>query len=94
MVVVEPDGVCFSTYCNGYLRGRFYIGAVAQLVRVPDCRSGGCRFKSGQPRSGAAHSVPVSQLMLPAGPMMDSKGFWVFLRIIKDLGLTMPIIIV
>jgi hypothetical protein len=25
-------------------------GAVAQLVRVPDCRSGGCRFKSGQPR--------------------------------------------
>jgi hypothetical protein len=25
-------------------------GAVAQLVRVLDCRSSGCRFKSGQPR--------------------------------------------
>lgn len=25
-------------------------GAVAQLVRVPDCRSGGCRFDPGRPR--------------------------------------------
>ena len=25
-------------------------GAVAQLVRVPDCRSGGCGFKSRRPR--------------------------------------------
>ena len=28
----------------------FLLGAVAQLVRVPDCLSGGCRFDSGQPR--------------------------------------------
>ena len=26
------------------------LGAVAQLVRVPDCRSGGCGFKSRRPR--------------------------------------------
>ena len=25
-------------------------GAVAQLVRVPDCRSGGCGFESRPPR--------------------------------------------
>ena len=25
-------------------------GAVAQLVRVPDCRSGGCGFESRRPR--------------------------------------------
>jgi hypothetical protein len=34
--------------------GRLYlgkkIGAVAQLVRVPDCRSGGCGFESRRPR--------------------------------------------
>ncbi len=26
------------------------FGAVAQLVRVPDCRSGGCGFESRPPR--------------------------------------------
>jgi hypothetical protein len=26
------------------------VGAVAQLVRVPDCRSGGCGFESRRPR--------------------------------------------
>ena len=26
------------------------LGAVAQLVRVPDCRSGGCGFESRRPR--------------------------------------------
>ena len=26
------------------------IGGVAQLVRVPDCRSGGCGFESRRPR--------------------------------------------
>ena len=31
--------------------GRFYIGAVAQLVRVPACRAGCCGFESHQPRS-------------------------------------------
>ncbi len=28
------------------------FGAVAQLVRVPDCRSGGCGFESRPPRFG------------------------------------------
>ena len=27
-------------------------GVVAQLVRVPDCRSGGCGFEPRRPRSG------------------------------------------
>src|SRR5690606_30885310 len=31
-------------------RHRETIGAVAQLVRVPDCRSGGCGFESRPPR--------------------------------------------
>ena len=29
------------------------FGAVAQLVRVPDCRSGGCGFESRPPRFGS-----------------------------------------
>ena len=33
------------------------VGDVAQLVRVPDCRSGGCEFESRRPRqSRTAHA--------------------------------------
>ena len=30
---------------------KYARGAVAQLARVPDCRSGGCGFESRRPRS-------------------------------------------
>src|SRR5688500_14697513 len=32
------------------LKFKVSIGAVAQLVRVPDCRSGGCGFEPRRPR--------------------------------------------
>src|SRR5262249_17808551 len=37
---------------SGVARIRPPNGDVAQLVRVPDCRSGGCGFESRRPRSG------------------------------------------
>ena len=37
------------------------VGGVAQLVRVPDCRSGGCGFESRRPRfvSGSLAGLEV-----------------------------------
>src|SRR5438874_3162928 len=49
------------------------VGGVAQLVRVPDCRSGGCGFESRRPRStqtpqgqdSAAFIISASTTRLP-----------------------------
>ena len=55
--VVAPSKVTMQRYGLHYLEvvgcsklSTIQQGAVAQLVRVLDCRSSGCRFKSGQPR--------------------------------------------
>ena len=61
-------------------------GAVAQLVRVPDCRSGGCGFKSRRPR---LHNIKrgnhlwlprfsvrggVSQMFVTVAPQFSRAG--------------------
>src|SRR5262245_22425060 len=43
-----------TTYARRFAKfvgGLADFGDVAQLVRVPDCRSGGCGFESRRPRS-------------------------------------------
>lgn len=40
------------------------FGAVAQLVRVPDCRSGGCGFESRPPRFRTPLPVGFSLRMI------------------------------
>ena len=53
--LIRPFGIVLSSNRNGAPaaggRELFQIGAVAQLVRVPDCRSGGCGFESRPRRS-------------------------------------------
>ncbi len=53
------------------------LGAVAQLVRVPDCRSGGCGFESRPPRSdnplspldrGLLRFTPSSRTLIDTAP--------------------------
>jgi hypothetical protein len=72
-----PDG---SNYNSGLKRG-----AVAQLVRVPDCRSGGCGFEPRRPRSleenagfmpGVFHARPSGRTggWLPPERQPDAGG--------------------
>lgn len=47
---LRPRGPCQGAV-DKYNRLFAALGDVAQLVRVPDCRSGGCGFESRRPRS-------------------------------------------
>ena len=47
--LIRPFGIVLSPMETAFGDSRktpFQVGAVAQLVRVPDCRSGGCGFES------------------------------------------------
>ncbi len=65
-------------------------GAVAQLVRVPDCRSGGCGFESRRPRlshltttDDKSHQTPCSargfvfdgRLLCPSAPRQTRSPY-------------------
>lgn len=73
----------FAT-ARGESCGRRQSGAVAQLVRVPDCRSGGCGFKSRRPRwhrfLTCAHCTPEDSLPFVTASLFSfrSRPLWRF----------------
>ena len=51
--VNDEINICLEIFVNrvqSSLMQLVQLGGVAQLVRVPDCRSGGCEFESRRPR--------------------------------------------
>ena len=54
--ILSPAFVC---------SGPRLVGDVAQLVRVPDCRSGGCGFESRRPRQSWPFSFFLIFLLSP-----------------------------
>jgi hypothetical protein len=57
-------------------------GVVAQLVRAPDCRSGGCGFESRPPRLEASFANPANEVFF--------LGFTLFERLSSALGIPSP----
>ena len=65
-MVAGSSPVNLVIFPNASRLTRALVGVVAQLVRVPDCRSGGCGFESRQPRFFFSLRVRVNRSEISA----------------------------